>query len=113
MFGKTRLPAVSTTLLQSKFLPTESAYKCEVSIAFRNGRFHDIRQVFKHIGLSITDAERRKYGPFTLERLSQGQAAELNPNLIEQHLDKAVPTWRDVFETPQISHFRRIQSHPL
>lgn len=91
--GKVKLPSVSATVLQAKYIPSENSHKSEISIAFRGSRFHEIREFLKNIGLAVTDAERRKFGPFTLDRIPPGQFGEVRSRALEEALNKGLPDW--------------------
>ena len=79
-------------------------------MAFRGGRFHDIKELLVKIGLAVTDVDRRKFGPLELDRINLGQVAELAPKNLEQVLDKSMIDWRTKFEVPVVTASARLVS---
>jgi len=108
--GKLKFPSISATVLQSKYLNQDRSYKTEISIAFKDARFRDVRKLLNSIGLAVSDAERRKYGPFMLDRIGPGQVAELTPRVVESSLDKAIPHWREYLVKQRIGNAKQSRS---
>lgn len=95
-FGNQYLPAMSSTILQSKYMPKEGNYRTAMSIAFRGGKFKNVKSVFASIGMQVVEAERSRLGPsaFSTHELKPGELCELQPKYIKGALERVIPNWQ-------------------
>ncbi len=62
-----------------------------LTIAIREGRNREIRNIMSHLGYQVTRLLRLSYGPFLLGRLEQGGVEEVKPAILAQQLGLPVP----------------------
>jgi 16S rRNA pseudouridine516 synthase len=52
---------------------------CEVQLTLTEGRFHQVKRMFAHFGLTVTRLHRARFGPITVEGLAPGEWREIAP----------------------------------
>jgi len=54
---------------------------CEVRLVLTEGRFHQVKRMFAHFGLTVTRLHRSRFGPVCLDDLSPGTWREISRDL--------------------------------
>jgi len=52
---------------------------CEVQLTLTEGRFHQVKRMFAHFGLTVTRLHRASFGPITVKGLAPGEWREIAP----------------------------------
>lgn len=80
-----------------KYAPIEAAIDSRrgdnawLTVALREGRNREIRQVMRYLGLRVTRLIRTAYGPFQLGTLNRGEVEEIPARVLREQLPADAP----------------------
>jgi 23S rRNA pseudouridine2605 synthase len=67
-------------------LDTQKNSNAWLTIAIKEGRNREVRNIMEHLGYPVTRLLRLSYGPFLLGKLEAGQVEEVKPTVLAQQL---------------------------
>ena len=67
-------------------LDTQKNSNAWLTIAIKEGRNREVRNIMEYLGYSVTRLLRLSYGPFLLGKLEAGQVEEVKPSVLAQQL---------------------------
>ncbi len=73
-------------------LDTQKTCNAWLTIAIKEGRNREVRNIMKYLGYPVTRLLRLSYGPFLLGKLKAGQVEEVKPSVLAQQLGLPLDT---------------------
>jgi 23S rRNA pseudouridine2605 synthase len=67
-------------------LDTQKNSNAWLTIAIKEGRNREVRNIMEYLGYPVTRLLRLSYGPFLLGKLEAGQVEEVKPSVLAQQL---------------------------